>query len=128
MYLDLAWFGDLAAKKVLISISGTHGVEGYCGSGIQVGSIKTGWHKQADKDVAIVMIHGLNPYGMSHLRRVNEDGVDINRNFINFEQPLPKNTFYDDLAEVIIPVQWTEAAQTETLDRIVEYLYKEPSW
>ena len=127
LYLDLAWFGNLTAPKVLITISGTHGVEGYCGSGIQVGSIKTEWHLQADEDVAIVMIHGLNPYGMSHLRRVNEDGVDINRNFIDFEQPLPKNVFYDDLAEVIIPTDWTKSTQTETLDRIVEYLYNNSS-
>ncbi|MGB5710559.1 MAG: DUF2817 domain-containing protein, partial [Waterburya sp.] len=60
LYLDLAWFGDIAAPKVLILISGTHGIEAYCGSGIQVGSIKTGWHLQADQEVAIAMIHGLN--------------------------------------------------------------------
>ena len=127
LYLDLAWFGDVAAKKVLVLVSGTHGVEGYCGSGIQVSSILTGWHRQANSDVAIAMIHGLNPYGMSHLRRANEDGVDVNRNFIDFSQPLPKNAFYDDLVDVIVPPQWTEATQVETLDRIVEYLYSSTS-
>ncbi len=127
LYLDLAWFGDVAASKILILLSGTHGVEGFCGSGIQVGSIKTGWHHQADRDVAIMMIHGLNPYGMSHLRRVNEDGVDINRNFVDFQQPLPKNAFYDQLANVIIPPQWTEETQAQTLEQIMEYLYREPS-
>ena len=127
LYVDLAWFGDRNAEKVLVLVSGTHGVEGYCGSGIQVGSIRTRWHYKADEDVAIAMIHGLNPYGMSHLRRVNEDGVDINRNFIDFRQPLPKNSFYDELAEVIIPQQWTEAIQTETLDTIAEYIYQTPS-
>ena len=127
LYLDLAWFGDVAAKKILVLISGTHGVEGYCGSGIQVSSIVAGWHCQANSDVAIAMIHGLNPYGMSHFRRVNEDGVDVNRNFIDFNQPLPKNAFYDDLADVIVPSQWTEATQIETLDRIVEYLYSSRS-
>ena len=123
LYVDLAWFGDVNAKKVAISISGTHGVEGYCGSGIQVGSIAAKLQLQADRDLAIVMIHGLNPYGMSHLRRVNEDGVDLNRNFIDFEQPLPENTLYEDLAEAIVPQQWTEEVQVQTLDRIVEYLY-----
>ena len=127
LYLDLAWFGDRNAKKVLVLVSGTHGVEGYCGSGIQVGSIRTGWHLKADEDVAIAMIHGLNPYGMSHLRRVNEDGVDINRNFLDFSQPLPQNGFYDDLVEVIIPQQWTEATQTETLDAIAEYISQTPT-
>ena len=127
LYLDLAWFGDVAAKKVLVLVSGTHGVEGYCGSGIQVSSIMTGWHERANNDVAIAMIHGLNPYGMSHFRRVNEDGVDINRNFLDFSQPLPKNAFYDDLVDVIVPPQWTEVTQVETLDRIVEYLYSSAS-
>ncbi len=127
LYLDLAWFGDLAASKVLVLISGTHGAEGYCGSGIQIGSIKTGWHRQADREVAIAMIHGLNPYGMSHLRRVNEDGVDINRNFLDFRQPLPKNSFYDYLADIIVPQQWTEETQTQTFEQIIEYVYNEPA-
>ncbi|MEL6928281.1 MAG: DUF2817 domain-containing protein, partial [Cyanobacteria bacterium J06600_6] len=104
-----------------------HGVEGYCGSGIQVGSMRTKWHQQADSDVAIVMIHGLNPYGMSHFRRVNEDGVDINRNFLDFSHPLPKNALYDDLVKVIIPQEWTEETQTQTLDRLTEYLLQSPS-
>ena len=126
LYLDFAWFGDRQAKKVLLLISGTHGVEGYCGSGIQVGSIRTGWHLQADEQVAIAMIHGLNPYGMSYLRRVDEAGVDLNRNFIDFQQPLPVNSLYDALAEVIIPPQWTQEAQTQTLDRITEYFVQTP--
>ncbi|MBE9047068.1 DUF2817 domain-containing protein [Pleurocapsales cyanobacterium LEGE 10410] len=123
LYVDLAWFGDVAASKVLVLLSGTHGVEGFCGSGIQVGSIKTQWHRQSDRDVAIVMIHSLNPWGMSHWRRVNEDGIDLNRNFLDFQQPLPENLLYDDLAEIIIPQEWTEETQVKTLDRIVEYLY-----
>lgn len=127
LYLDLAWFGDVAAPKVLLTISGTHGVEGYCGSGIQVGSLKTQWHQQADREVAIAMIHSLNPYGMSDLRRVNEDGVDVNRNFLDFQQPLPQNTFYDDFADIIIPLQWTPETQVETLDRIAEHIHNNPS-
>lgn len=127
LYLDLAWFGSLTAPKVLLLVSGTHGVEGYCGSGIQVGSIATGWQRQADSELAIVMIHGLNPYGMSLFRRVNEDGVDLNRNFIDFQQPLPTNPLYEQLADAIIPQEWTEAVQTETLEQITAYIYQTPS-
>ena len=126
LYVDLAWFGDRHAPKVLLTISGTHGVEGYCGSGIQVGSMRTKWHQQADDDVAIAMIHGLNPYGMSHFRRVNEEGIDLNRNFIDFSQPLPQNAFYDDLAEVIVPPEWTAETQAATFDRLTEYLLQSP--
>ena len=33
---DVAWFGPREAASVLVLISGTHGVEGFCGSGAQV--------------------------------------------------------------------------------------------
>ncbi|MGL4883738.1 MAG: DUF2817 domain-containing protein [Waterburya sp.] len=127
LYIDFAWFGDLAATKVVVLVSGIHGVEGYCGSGIQVASIKTGWHRQANQEVAIAMIHGLNPWGMSHLRRVNEDGVDLNRNFIDFQQPLPTNDLYADLADVIVPPTWTTEIQVKTLDEIFTYVNNSPA-
>ena len=34
---DLAWLGPPDAERVLVTISATHGVEGFCGSGAQVG-------------------------------------------------------------------------------------------
>ena len=122
LYTDVAWFGDMEATKVLVLVSGTHGVEGFCGSGIQTKTIARGWYQQADSDVGILMIHGINPFGMAWIRRVNEDGVDLNRNFINFGQSLPENKLYDDLADVIVPSTWTEAIVTQTLNQIVEYL------
>lgn len=127
LYLDLAWFGAPDAAKVLILLSGTHGIEGYCGSGIQVASMRSDWHLQANNEVAIAMIHSLNPYGMSYWRRVNEAGVDLNRNFIDFQQPLPKNQLYDDLVEAIVPQQWTDATQRHTLEQIMDYLHRHPS-
>src|SRR5437868_3970945 len=38
---DVAWFGPGEASRLLVSISGTHGVEGFCGSGIQVASLES---------------------------------------------------------------------------------------
>ncbi len=43
------------------------------------------------------MLHAVNPYGFSHLRRVNEDNVDLNRNFRDFAQPLPVNAAYAEV-------------------------------
>ena len=34
---DVAWLGPATAKSVIVTISATHGVEGFCGSGCQVG-------------------------------------------------------------------------------------------
>jgi hypothetical protein len=37
-------------------------------------------------DDAVVFVHALNPYGMAWLRRVNENNIDLNRNFMEFEK------------------------------------------
>src|SRR5271163_1118173 len=39
---DIAWFGPQRAEAVLVMISGTHGVEGFCGSGAQVDWLRRG--------------------------------------------------------------------------------------
>jgi Protein of unknown function (DUF2817) len=39
---DCAWIGHKDAKAVLVLVSGTHGVEGFCGSGAQVDWLKRG--------------------------------------------------------------------------------------
>src|ERR1700730_13510751 len=39
---DLARLGPRVASRVLLTISATHGAEGFCGSGAQVGSFEAG--------------------------------------------------------------------------------------
>ena len=122
LYVDLAWFGDLSASKVSVLLSGTHGIEGFAGSGIQLASIQTGLHQQVEANTAVVLIHGLNPWGMSFTRRVNEAGVDLNRNFLDFSQTLPINSLYSDLADTIVPQTWTPEIQQQTFQTIFEYI------
>jgi predicted deacylase len=77
--IDIAWFGTESPDRVLLHSSGIHGVEGFAGSAIQL--------QVLDKlpplvsGTALVMVHVLNPYGMAWIRRVNENNVDLNRNF-----------------------------------------------
>jgi hypothetical protein len=79
LFIDLAVLGDLPlAKKILIHISGTHGVEGSVGSGIQHEFLSN--PPLLEADVAIIFIHALNPFGMAWNRRVNEKNIDLNRN------------------------------------------------
>ena len=103
LFTDVALLGSEAAPSVLVLCSGTHGVEGFCGSGIQTGLLRDGIAEQLPSDVRVVMIHALNPYGFSHLRRVNEDNVDLNRNFLDHREPHPQNPAYDALYDVINP-------------------------
>ncbi|WP_051251635.1 M14 family metallopeptidase [Psychrilyobacter atlanticus] len=103
LYTDIALFGSKDAKNVLVLISGTHGVEGFAGSGIQTGLLQEGITSKLTHDTSILMIHALNPYGFAHIRRFDEDNVDPNRNFIDHSESLPKNTGYEYLSDSIAP-------------------------
>ena len=45
---DFAWLGPRDAERVLVTISATHGVEGFCGSGAQVGWLESGVIRNLD--------------------------------------------------------------------------------
>ena len=68
------------------------------------------------------MVHALNPFGFAWVRRVNEDNVDLNRNFIDWSQPLPPTPEYDAIADLIVPREWTQAEQDRTFAALLEYV------
>ncbi|MDH5611996.1 MAG: M14 family metallopeptidase [Gammaproteobacteria bacterium] len=110
----VSWQGDVDAACVLVLQSATHGVEGFAGSAIQIDCLQTLTRETLPAGVAVLYIHAINPYGFAWLRRVNEDGVDLNRNFVDFKQPLPHNTGYEQLASNILPAKlsdWEGATQ-----------------
>ena len=81
--IDTVWIGPPNAKKLLLSTSGVHGVEGFAGSAIQLSQIADlKAPSDIPEDTAIAFVHVMNPWGMAWLRRVNESNVDLNRNFL----------------------------------------------
>lgn len=80
--IDVAICGQMDADSAVVVSSGCHGVEGYFGSAIQLAWLKNVASYGTALDRRCVLIHSINPYGFKHLRRVNEDNVDLNRNFL----------------------------------------------
>jgi hypothetical protein len=109
----VARLGAERADSALIVISGTHGVEGFCGSGCQVGFFADRLYEALPPSACAVIIHALNPYGFSWLRRVNEDGVDLNRNFVDFSRPLPSSAAYEALHDWLVPADWQGSARQQ---------------
>lgn len=109
--MDVALDGSRDARKLLILSSACHGVEGYCGSGVQVFALHDAdWREQARAaGVAVLYIHALNPYGFSHVRRTTHENVDLNRNFHDFSKPLPVNEAYREVQPLLLPPQWPDA-------------------
>ncbi len=112
--MDVARDGPMDAAALLIVSSGCHGVEGYCGSGVQNALLADGaWHRLLESSgVATLYVHALNPYGFSHWRRTTDENVDLNRNFRDFATPPPRNPGYDELADSIVPERWPPDAET----------------
>jgi hypothetical protein len=121
LFCDAVWIGPPSAERVLVTISATHGVEGFCGSGAQTAWFATGAWREIPKEVAQLHLHAVNPHGFAWLRRVNEDNVDLNRNFVDHVRPYPENPAYERLFAAICPSEWTEASRAASAGVLAEF-------
>lgn len=97
------WIGHPDADAVLVVIGGTHGIEGFAGTAVEVdwmNSIANGI-VQLPANTAMLLINALNPWGYANLRRCDDQGIDVNRNFIDFSLPLPTNPGYEALRPLL---------------------------
>lgn len=66
--------------KVILTISGIHGIEGFAGSAAQIGLLMNGETLPLPAGYRAVHVHMLNPYGASWVLKENEDNVDVLKN------------------------------------------------
>lgn len=106
--LDVARSGPADAQNLLIISSGCHGVEGFCGSAVQIALLNApDWLELCAKtDCAVLYLHAANPYGFSWWRRWTHENVDLNRNFLDFSQPRQRNQAYAALDAILVPRRW----------------------
>ena len=120
---DVVREGPANSQNLLVISSACHGVEGYCGSGVQIHALRNAAWRQAAREagVAVLYIHALNPYGFSHVRRVTHENVDINRNFHDYSQALPVNNAYREVQPLLLPEVWPpNAANAAAVARFIE--------
>nr|CAJ2477889.1 unnamed protein product [Leishmania braziliensis] len=121
-YMDTAFFPGKRKAKLLVHTSGTHGVEGYTGSAIQVKLLQA-WNKTSLSGPSVLFVHAVNPHGMAHFRRFNEENVDLNRNYLSTEEwaavktRVANATGYEDFRTLFVP-----SAPPRFIDRYV-FLY-----
>ncbi|OWT73498.1 MULTISPECIES: DUF2817 domain-containing protein [unclassified Achromobacter] len=120
LYLDAALLGAADAAKVLVVGCGTHGIEGYSGSAAQTHWLRrlasTG--QALPTGTAVLFLHAHNPWGFAHALRFTEENVDLNRNFIDFDQPLPANAGYPDVHALIARQDWDDGAVDGIFERL----------
>ena len=69
----------------------------------------------------VVLLHAFNPYGFAWVRRVNEDNVDLNRNFVDWSQPPPANEDYGGIAHLLVPDAWDDDTQQTTTLQLLAF-------
>ena len=122
LFTDVIRVGEETAENLFIANSATHGVEGFCGSGSMVGYLRSGLLKEVPTGIAVVLVHAINPHGFSHERRVTEDNVDLNRNFVDHEAQHPSNPAYDELHSWLVPADWDGPARADAEKAIEAYI------
>lgn len=106
--IDWAVIGPRDAPCTLLSISGVHGAEGHAGSAAQRGFAAALDPNDLGADCNALIVHALNPWGLSHGHRVDADNVDLSRNFGDFAAPLRSNPDYARIHDAVCPDDWDE--------------------
>ncbi len=81
---DVAYLGAQDAPALVVIASGTHGVEGYAGAACQLRFLQGYRSRYEHSGLGFLLVHAVNPWGYFHDRRVTQEGVDLNRNFVDF--------------------------------------------
>ena len=107
--MDAAFFKGSRPEKLIVHMSGTHGVEGFAGSAIQA-QLLEGLKDGKAAGASVLFVHAVNPFGFHFQRRFNENNVDLNRNWIWSEEEwskalnrAPNAHGYEDIAWVLNP-------------------------
>ncbi len=116
--VDVAQIGAADPQRVLLVLSGVHGVEGFVGSALQCELLDRTNATELPDDVAVVLVHAVNPWGMSWWRRQNESNVDLNRNWGRDRMQPAANAAYDEIHPLACP----DTPELPTVDTLMATL------
>lgn len=84
---EVAWLGAREPNRSVVVTSGLHGVEGFFGSAVQLAWLRAVAMGEAEVPprTTVILVHAVNPFGFAWCRRVDEQNVDLNRNFVDLD-------------------------------------------
>ena len=106
--IDVTSYGAATPRRALVILTGVHGDEGFSSSTLLCDAIDRwvddGSRPAARRRRAVLMVHAVNPWGMTFWRRQNESNVDLNRNWGRDERTeAPLNAGYEILHPALVP-------------------------
>jgi hypothetical protein len=105
LFVDFAYFpARIRPRKLLVITSGLHGIEAPTGSALQLQFLTEIFPRLKRENLAVLLVHNLNPFGWRMSRRATEHNVNLNRNFgVSRDFYQTANPDYDRLAKVFEP-------------------------
>ncbi|MEW6239392.1 MAG: M14 family metallopeptidase [Chloroflexota bacterium] len=114
--VDWLWAEPRVKENLVIVSTGQHGIEGYVGSAMLKLFMDEFAPRLNPENTGLLLVHAINPWGMKHWRKVNENGVDLNRNFVlddNFDTAI--NPEFHRVAAFINPQRRLESFEWENI-------------
>ena len=102
--MDWLWLEPKQKDNLVIISTAQHGIEGYVGSAMLKIFMDEFAPRLNPQNTGLLLIHAINPWGMKYGRKVNENGVDLNSNFIlngRFDQSI--NPDFSKLKYLLAP-------------------------
>jgi|GEM_PF-6870453 len=121
-----AYLGPENPEKVIIVTSGLHGSELYMGAMLQIEYLLS-WAAMAPKEIGLLCIHGLNPWGSSHSHRNDQKNRDPNRANVTLAkgEAVPTLPEYHELHPFINPRSPDTFRYAKCLEAVCEYWFKQ---
>ncbi len=80
--IDYVWAEPRKKENLIIITTAEHGIEGYVGSAMLKLFMDEFTPCLNPENTGLLLVHTINPWGMKHWRKTNENSVDLNRNFV----------------------------------------------
>jgi len=127
--VDWLWAEPRTKENLIIVSTGQHGIEGYVGSAMLKLFMDEFAPRLNPENAGLLLVHAINPWGMKNNRKVNENSVDLNRNFVLngvFDQSI--NPDFSKLKHLLAPSNPVRSFGVENLlfsERTIQALISE---
>lgn len=112
-------------ERLLIVTSGTHGIEAFTGAALQFDLLTQYFDRSWLDHTAFLIVHAVNPYGYEFKRRVNENNVDLNRNFSAAKEHFESEILlYDKFDDFLNPKEPLSASMLHDIGLFIQSLKK----